>query len=56
LSLENLKVIYRDEGGFVEVEVPYGGIDFLNGEAYFTDGTEDYRIKMENLVRIGGCE
>lgn len=47
-----MTIVYRDEGGYVAVKIPYSGIDFLDGEAYFTDGAEDYRIKLENIVRI----
>lgn len=53
MILENLKVIYRDEGGYVEVTVPYDGVDFIDGEAFFTDGELDYRIKVSQLAKIG---
>jgi len=51
--MERLKIIYRDEGGYVEVAIPYDGIDFVDGEAYFTDGDKDYRIKLDKIMRIG---
>ena len=50
--MENLKVIYRDDGGYVEVSVPYDGVDFIDGEAFFTDGDRDYRIKADRIARI----
>ena len=46
-------IVYRDEGGYVRVEISSYEIQFLNGEAYFDDGAEEYRIKVENIVEIG---
>lgn len=46
-----MHIVYRDEGGYKDVAVA-GEINFLDGEAYFDDGAEDYRIKVEYIVGI----
>jgi len=46
-------IVYRDEGGLVRVEISSYEVQFLDGEAYFDDGAEEYRIKVENIVEIG---
>lgn len=46
-------LVYRDEIGYVGVKVDNKGVDFLDGYVYFSDGIKDYRVKIENIVRIG---
>lgn len=47
-----LKVVYRDEVGYVEISIPDGVIDMLDGKVYFSDGENDYQIQTENLMRV----
>ena len=49
-----MKVAFRDEGGYVEVEVTeYPSVDFVNGVAYITDDDgNDYMIPAKELVWI----
>lgn len=46
-----MTITYRDDIGMVQVTVG-GGIDFLNGEAYFDDGEQDYRIPIASILQI----
>ena len=49
-----MKVVYRDGGGYVLVEVDQYGIAFFDGKAYFSDANDtQYRIPYDDLVRIG---
>lgn len=47
-----MTVTYRDELGYISVEIDPYGVQFLDGEAYFSANREEYRIKLENLVEI----
>jgi len=47
-----LIINYRDEAGYVSVRSDADEIGFLDGEVYFDDGAEDYRIPMSSLVSI----
>lgn len=46
-----MTITYRDDIGMVQVSVE-GGIDFLDGKAYFDDGEQDYRIPITNILQI----
>ena len=46
-------LIYRDEIGYVQVEVDNNGIQFLDGYAYFGNDEREYKIKAENIMSIG---
>lgn len=46
-------VYFRDVGGIVRVRVDYHGIDFVDGEAFFSAGDDcQYRVRAENIVAI----
>lgn len=38
-----LKVVFLDKIGYVEISIPDGVIDMLDGKAFFSDGENDYR-------------
>ena len=46
-------LVYRDEIGYVQVEVDNNGVQFLDGYAYFGNDEREYKIKIENLISIG---
>lgn len=47
-----LHIQYRDDIGFVDVEVDDCGVSFLNGTAYFTDGNgADHEVPCSEI----GC-
>ena len=45
-------LIYRDEIGYVQVEVDGNGIQFVDGYAYFGNDEREYKVKIDNIVRI----
>lgn len=46
-------VTYRDEAGYITVDIDFWNVQFLNGEAYFSSNNEEYRINILNIVEIG---
>lgn len=47
-----MTVYYIDELGECAVDIDFDSIVFFNGEAWFTSGNEEFRIKVENLIEI----
>ena len=47
-----MAVTYRDELGYVQVKVDSNGIQFVDGYALFGNDEREYKIKVENLMRI----
>ena len=47
-----LVITYRDELGYIQVEIDSEEILFLNGEIWFDSNGEEYRIKLEDVVSI----
>ena len=45
-------LVYRDDIGYVQVEVDNNGIQFVDGYAYFGNNEREYRIKIEDVVCI----
>lgn len=48
-----MKLVFRDELGYVQVEVNEYGVSFMDGQAIFEDSNgKEYRIAVNNLVSI----
>jgi hypothetical protein len=47
-----MKIVYRDRLGYVELDVDGNGIDFMDGIAYVSNDTGDYRINAERIIKI----
>lgn len=47
-----MTVTYRDELGYVQVEVDSNGIQFTDRYAYFSSDEKEYKVKIENLVSM----
>ena len=47
-----MTIVYRDEGGYIAALIDEDGIDFSDGAAYFSVDDEDYKIDVQNIVRI----
>lgn len=45
-------ITYRDSLGYVGVTVSEGGIDFVDGFAYFGSENHDYKIMADRIVCI----
>ena len=46
-------IIYRDELGQAIICVDEYGIQFLEGQAIFSDGETEYKVNVNNIVEIG---
>lgn len=47
-----MHIIYRDETGYVDIELNEQGIDFAGEYAYFCDAENvDYRININQIAR-----
>ena len=46
-------LVYRDEIGYVQVEVDNNGVQFVDGYVYFGNDEREYKIKVENIISIG---
>ena len=46
-------IIYRDELGQIIVSVDNYGIQFLEGQAIFSDGETEYKVAVNSIVEIG---
>ena len=49
-----MTIYYRDELGEVGVDVDCNNIQFMNGECYFSNNGEEYRIAINALIEIVG--
>jgi hypothetical protein len=47
-------ITYGDELGQVVVEVDADGVSFVDGFAYFSDGSDNYKIETARVVSING--
>lgn len=48
-----MSITFRDALGYIAVEVDEYGIQFADGEAYFSDANEkEYRVKVGDIVAI----
>ena len=47
-----MKVYFRDVPGVVGVDVDEYNIQFLDGNAYFSDGEKEYKIPVGSLIEI----
>lgn len=48
-----MTITFRDALGYIAVEVDEYGIQFADGEAYFSDTTDkEYRINLADIVAI----
>lgn len=47
-----LVITYRDELGYIQVEIDSQEILFQNSEIWFDSNGEKYRIKLEDVVSI----
>lgn len=47
-----MRIVYRDQGGYIAALVDNDGVDFSDGFAYFTADGRDYKIDVQNIVRI----
>ena len=51
--MNSLKIVYRDNLGYIVLECDSDGVQFLNGFAYFSDiYGEDHKIAVSAIVEI----